>query len=52
MTKGIFNVDDIERTWVSLPRGDHTNTPQVVATSNEAKVASFEFEEIQDLAGL
>lgn len=46
MTKRIFNVNNIERTWVSLPRSDHTNTTQVVATSDEAKVASFEFEEI------
>jgi len=49
VTSGISDVDDIETTDVSISVDNNTDSSDVVTRSNHTKVASFEFNEINDL---
>jgi len=46
MSLGIFNVNNIEASRVTLSRGYHSYATQVVPTSHHAKIAGFKFQKI------
>lgn len=50
MSLRVFNVDDIEASWVTLSVGDDTYTTQIVATCNHAEVTCFKFDELQNFS--
>jgi len=49
VTSGVSDVDNIETTDVSISVDNNTDSSDVVTGGNHAKVASFEFNEIDDL---
>jgi len=49
VTSGVSDVDDIETTDVSISVDNNTNSSDVVTGGNHTKVASFEFNEIDNL---
>jgi hypothetical protein len=49
VTSGVSDVDNIETTDVSISVDDDTDSTNVVTGGDHAKVASFEFNEIDDL---
>lgn len=46
---GIFDVDDIESSVMSLTVGDHTDTAHVATTDNHGDGAGIELDEVGDL---
>jgi len=51
MSGGILDVDDVERSRMSLTVHDDADSPQVTTSGHHADVAGFELDEIGDLAG-
>lgn len=47
---GIFDVDDIEGSLMTLPARDDADTTQVTATSDHAHVTGIEFDEVINFA--
>ena len=47
---GVFDVDDVETTVVTLPMRDHTNTAHVATASDHSNDTSIEFDIVRDLA--
>lgn len=52
MSERVLDVDDVEATHVTLPRGDDTHTAQIVATGDHAQRAGLELDVVDDLAAL
>lgn len=52
MSHRILHVDNVKTSHMSLPRGDGTNTAQIVATSHHAQVSSLELDKIDNLASV
>ena len=50
MTIGVLDVDDVERSWVSLSGHDGSHSASVSASSHHAQVAGVELDGILDLA--
>jgi hypothetical protein len=48
---GVFDVDDIERTWVSFSRLDGTNSTDILAADDLAHVTGVEFDPVGDFVG-
>lgn len=51
MAKSILDVDNIERTRMTLTIDDGSDSPQIAATSNHAQVTRVELDEIHDFVG-
>ena len=52
MKKYYLNVHNIERTRMSFPVHDGSNTSSVTASSDHAQVSSLEFDRIHDFASI
>lgn len=46
----VFDMDNVEASWMSFARGDDADSAQVVAAGHHAQVARFKLDEVQDLA--
>jgi len=48
---GIFDVDDIKRSGVSVPRLDGSDSPKISSSGDHAEISRVEFDPVLDLSG-